>query len=369
MPTDLSHEKLIAVCNFSYLWLSADKLAEIGLLPWKSLKRGAWGGQEATSMKAAVVVPTVRRESIARFLDAWRGAFDLHHLIVVEDNPERSFDIHGTGLIHCSWKEIDQEFGSDSWIFPRRTDCIRSYGYYKAYQLAPDMIVTLDDDCYPSTPTFLEAHYERLISPARSSSWVSTCKGLLPRGFPYENTSRESRCVISHGLWTRSPDYDAVTQLVGSRLDSGFEPINQVIQRGAYFPMCGMNLAWRPEITPALYFLLMGKDWPFDRFGDIWCGVLVKRICDHLGYAITSGEPLVEHQRASNIWVNLKKEIPAYETNETFWQAVDSVQLTATSVGGAYRQLSENLPLRGEYWDCLRRSMKIWCDLFPGTRP
>jgi Reversibly glycosylated polypeptide len=316
-------------------------------------------------MRAVIVVPTTRQESIARFLDAWRGEFDGHHLIVVEDNPERSFELQATDLIHCSWEQIDQEFGAHAWIFPRRTDCIRSYGFYKAYQLAADMIVTLDDDCYPCTPRFLEAHYEHLTSPARSSPWVSTCKGLRPRGVPYENTSRKSRCVISHGLWTGYPDYDALTQLVSSRLDQGFEPINQVIPQGAYFPMCGMNLAWRPGVTPALYFLLMGKDWPFDRFGDIWCGILVKRICDHLGYAVKSGEPLVEHDRASNVWANLKKEIPAYEVNETFWQAVDSVRLTATTIAGAYRELSEKLPLRGEYWDCMRRSMKIWCDLFP----
>ncbi len=54
---------------------------------------------------------------------------------------------------------------------------------------------------------------------------------------------------------------------------------------GSYFPMCSMNLAWRPEFTAAMYFLLMGPDQPFDRFGDIWGGVLAKRVADHLGLA------------------------------------------------------------------------------------
>jgi hypothetical protein len=30
------------------------------------------------------------------------------------------------------------------------------------------------------------------------------------------------------------------------------------------------DIAWRPEFTAAMYFLLMGPEYPFDRFGDIW---------------------------------------------------------------------------------------------------
>lgn len=316
-------------------------------------------------MKAAIVIATVREENIIKFLEVWRDEFASHDLILVEDNPQRSFAISCPNFSHYSWEEIDREFGRNSWIFPRRTDCIRSYGFYKAYQRHPDMIVTLDDDCYPETKRFLEKHYERLSSPASSNAWIATGNGLLPRGVPYEKTSRELKCVINHGLWTNQPDYDALTQLVNKRLAKKFEPVNQVIPKGLYFPMCGMNLAWLPEVTAAMYFLLMGKDWPFDRFGDIWCGIFVKKICDHLGYGVRSGEPLVEHQRASNVWANLGKELPGYEINETLWQAVDSIVLSATTFTGDYRELAEKLPIQGEYWDRLRTAMRTWSDLFP----
>jgi len=116
--------------------------------------------------------------------------------------------------------------------------------------------------------------------------------------------------------------------------------------------------------VPAMYFLLMGKDWPFDRFGDIWAGLFVKKICDHLGYGVKSGEPLVEHQRASNVWVNLRKELPGYEVNETLWQIIDSIVLTKETVKECYKELAKKLPLNGDYWDKLKRAMVIWSELF-----
>jgi len=313
----------------------------------------------------AIVVPTVRQNNITQFLQRWEEEFKECTIIVIEDNPEPSFELKGKNLLHFSWTEIDKELGKDAWIIPRRTDCIRSFGYYKAYQLGADIIITLDDDCYPIPGSqFIKKHLEALNTPAESKAWVSTGNGLLPRGMPYFNLNRSVECVINHGLWTNVPDFDAVTQLVNSRLKLVFEPVNQTIPRGMYFPMCGMNVAFKRKIVPAMYFLLMGKDWPFDRFGDIWAGLFVKKICDHLGYGVKSGEPLVEHQRASNVWVNLRKELPGYEVNETLWQVIDSIVLTKETVEECYKELAEKLPLNGDYWDKLKRAMVIWSELF-----
>ncbi|PWH19825.1 MAG: hypothetical protein DDG59_01800 [Anaerolineae bacterium] len=316
-------------------------------------------------MKIAIVVPTIRQENITDFLQKWSKEFEDCTVIIVEDNPERSFDLAGYKISHFCWEDIDKELGSDSWIIPRRTDCVRSYGYYKAYQLGAEIIITLDDDCYPIPGgRFLKKHVEALNNPACSDAWVSTGSGVLPRGMPYQNLQRNLECVINHGLWTHIPDFDAVTQLVNSRIGLNFEPINHVIPRGKYFPMCGMNLAFARKVTPAMYFLLMGKDWPFDRFGDIWAGIFVKKICDHLGYGVKSGEPLIEHQRASNVWANLRKELPGYEVNETLWQAVDRIVLTKETFTECYKEIAEKLPLSGEYWDKTKRAMVVWTKLF-----
>ncbi len=128
--------------------------------------------------------------------------------------------------------------------------------------------------------------------------------------------------------------------------------------------MCGMNLAFKPEIIPAPYFLLMGHGYEFDRFGDIWSGIILKKICDHLGYAITSGEPVVHHRRASNVWANLRKEDPGLEVNEEFWRVIDKVCLSGKTFVECYQEIARSLPLEGEYWSKLQEAMLAWTQLF-----
>src|SRR5260221_10881687 len=122
--------------------------------------------------KVIIVVPTIREESLQRFMYEWRDEFFAHkkfsvHLIIVEDNPQKTFKIKKIkNITHYCWEDIEKDLKKDSWIIPRRSDCIRSYGYWKAYQYKPDMIVTLDDDCYPlknyqkdtNQEGFLESH-------------------------------------------------------------------------------------------------------------------------------------------------------------------------------------------------------------------
>jgi hypothetical protein len=321
-------------------------------------------------MKVTIVVPTIREASLQQFLDAWGDAFAEAHLIVVEDNPTRTFRIKDRpGITHYAWEDIDAELGDSRWIIPRRTDCIRSYGYYKAFQDRPDMIVTLDDDCYPMDQaggSFLDQHWQRLSLQGDSEAWCRSAADIATRGFPYFHSTRQWPVAVNHGMWTGVPDYDAPTQLAQSRGPVEFRFENKIIPVGSYFPMCGMNVAFRPEVVPAFYFLLMGRDYEYDRFGDIWAGILVKKICDHLGYAVSSGEPAVSHQRASNVWANLRKEAPGLEVNEFFWQAVDRVVLTETTFASCYAALADRLDLQGDYWVKARRAMRTWAELFEG---
>jgi hypothetical protein len=316
-------------------------------------------------VKAVVVVPTAREASLAGFLEAWRSELSDATLIVVEDGPERSFSIDGAGVQHFAWCDIDEQLGDAAWIIPRGSGCVRSFGILLAARMQPDMIVALDDDTRPDPahPGFLDAHWSRLQS-AVDPAWVSTLDAARPRGMPYYHTDRESFVVLNHGLWNGVPDFDAATQLVASRVHISPLWSDRTIPRGAYFPMCSMNIAWRPEFSAAMYFLLMGPEYPFDRFGDIWGGVLAKRVADHLGFAVNSGSPAIIHDRASNVFANLSKESRGLEVNETFWRAVDSVVLTAETVPTAYAQLADRLPLEQAGFVQLRRAMRTWAELF-----
>jgi hypothetical protein len=330
--------------------------------------------QGAPLPRTIVVVPTIRETCIRDFLAAWRSEFqsDRVRVFVVEDNPERTFDlgagVEGIDVTHFCWQDIERDLGERAWIVPRRTDCVRSYGYWKAFQEQPEMIVTLDDDCYPQGPGFLQQHWQRLEQGGRENAWTSSGIGTKPRGIPYYRQQRQRPCIINHGMWTNVPDFDAPTQLLQARGATGFTFDDRTIPVGQFFPMCGMNLAFRPEAVPALYFLLMGKGYEYDRFGDIWAGVFVKKIADHLGWAINSGSPAIEHQRASNVWANLRKETPGLEVNEHLWAAVDAAVLEETTFAGCYRELAETLAAvdagdRG-YFAKLAEAMTTWAALF-----
>jgi len=313
--------------------------------------------------KAVIVVPSIREKYLTEFLQVWQHEFANHHVIVVEDNPTNTFAVSAANVTHVSWANINNDLGDNAWIIPRRTDCVRSYGYLLAYRMRPDMIVTLDDDCYPYSPDYLQTHWERLTV-GYVQGWVSSGTGLQPRGMPYFSQTAQRKAVVNHGLWTNIADYDAVTQLSRVRNGGEFIGTNQTIPIGSYYPMCGMNLAWLPEVTPAMYFLLMGQDYPYDRFGDIWSGLFVKRIADHLRVVVNSGVPYIEHKRASNVWMNLRKEATGLECNETLWDRIDKIELSSTDWATCYRELAEKFEPQSQYEEQMTKAMRIWSSLF-----
>lgn len=318
-----------------------------------------------------LIVPSIRQNSLEKFISEWERNDILLHtdILVMEDNPLPTLDIRKSakiGMNRLSWADIDSALGDDSWIIPRRSDTVRSFAYFvvgknrQAYQergLDNSIIYTLDDDCYPHQTAggpvdIIRGHREALEGRSR---WFNTLNGGKPRGLPFNHVG--SRDVyLNHGLWTNVLDFDAPTQLAGA-FQEEFSWDNRLVPSGQYFPMCGMNVAWRPEITVLMYHLLMGcvdakgmpheylrnvkkhcqrvecegdailYKLPFDRFGDIWCGIIMKKVCDHLGLAVSSGTPYIRHDRASDPFVNLIKEANGLRVNEYFWERIDAISL------------------------------------------
>lgn len=274
-------------------------------------------------MKNVLVVPTIRQDCITRFLNSWKDE-PWNAIVIVEDNPEKTFDIDGS-LNHYSWKEITEEFGEDAWIFSKRDSAIRSFGFYKAWQIGAEVTYTLDDDCYSLEPNyFVSSHLKQLEQQPR---WTESILGMRTRGLPYRNLGVQ-KSVVNMGFWTNVPDLDGVQGLTNP-LENWKPPPNcaRIIPNGQYFPLCGMNVAFTREVAPLFYFPLMGQSQPFARFDDIWAGIILKKICDHLHLNISVGPPHVKHLRASNPFVNLVKEAPGISYNESFWQQVDEIPL------------------------------------------
>lgn len=344
-----------------------------------------------------LVVPTIRENCLNDFIQRWVkiGLFDHVDLIVMEDNPKKTFSPSlGRALVaHYCWEDIEQDLGSDSWIIPRRSDTVRSFAYFKAYTMGYKYIMTLDDDCYPTSSDdgivydgegFVNEHLRCLND---NSRWFNTLPHVIPRGIPYFNRGKLDTVMVNHGLWTNVLDYDAPHQLVSPTKEKmSFD--SRIVPTRQYFPMCGMNLMWKAEATVLMYHMLMGQrvisvtkksvpaleKLPFDRFGDIWCGIIMKKILDMVGLNVTSGMPYIRHERASNPFANLKKEANGIEVNEKFWQWIDrfdhDLNLEGMSINRAlilvYERMGNHVRNFGEfpeyesYFSDLGLAMQVW---------
>jgi reversibly glycosylated polypeptide/UDP-arabinopyranose mutase len=307
------------------------------------------------------VLPTNRVERLPGFFEAW-GVDRWDRIIIVEDQPRCTTSLNRflpPHAIHVSWHEIGMELGDRAWMISRRDSAIRCYGYWLAYKLGADLIVTLDDDCYP-TPG--GSHHFSMTAPR----WTHSIPGYRTRGLPYRNLG-ELKLHVQQGLWTGVPDLDACQQLVGvppPELPAGV----RVIPRGQYFPMCGMNLAFTHAAAPLMYFPLMGEGSPYGRFDDIWAGVISKKICDHLRWNVGVGEPFVEHRRASDPFKNLVKEAPGVAANEHFWETIDRFALYAhnSTPAACMHTIGHRLEREGgdSYFIKLGKALQLWAEMF-----
>lgn len=325
-----------------------------------------------------LVVPTNRPEGLLPFLQAWHP-WPWDRLLIIEDAPAVSFRVpassrDGRPYEHhkvevSSWTEIDQAL-PQPWIISRQDSAIRSYGFWKAWEMGADHIFSLDDDCFPLPGDHSRTHLDNLYD---TPVWESTVPGLQVRGLPYRNLGRLRNVYLSVGLWLGHPDLDAVQALAHGPLTTapGFERRvpSRVMPGDQYFPLCGMNLAVRREIACLMYFPPMGRDSTYSRFDDIWGGLVLQRICRHLRYAIVCGQPLVEHRRASDPFANLVKEAPGIRFNERLWELIDAVPLEGLDPLACMREMGTALEQHAvvdEYVAQWGRAILYWCKLFEG---
>lgn len=269
--------------------------------------------------KIAVVVPTIpqRSEIFETFMEGWQPLFEKHdvHFIKVVDGEKPTVQ-GGDGIVQHAQP-----------VMGKYEDClsnfnagIRNLGFAYIARFLPEVeyIITLDDDVLPIGDP-IQDHIDALNKRV-PVSWISTAVDEYMRGFPYQIRD-EAEVVVSHGVWEGVADWDSPTQLVlGSHRPVEF--YRGPIPKGVYYPMCSMNLAFKRKMLPYIYH----APWALGihRFDDILTGVESKRDIDREGWAAVSGYARVHHERASNVYANLRNEAPGMELNEQFWQGDES---------------------------------------------
>lgn len=315
--------------------------------------------------KIVAAIPSNRPELCKKAVEAWWASNQFDEIWVMWDGSKQ-------GPERTTWAQIP-----DAIIFnhserepsciPTGSGCCRSRLVLEAWK-NPDVewLVHLNDDVLPGRGNWAHELRTPRWWTARWQS-ISADFAFPTRGLSYSTAREERLPKLVHGLWYGIPDVDAINQLAWpGDPRPAFDPKTICMTYGRYFTMSSLAVAIHRDLFPASYFLWMGKDLPLNKYGDIWCGVILKRICDHFGWLVTSGAPVVYHERASNVWENLRQECKAIEYNEDWWHWVDAVDLhLCTTVSQCYRQIATQMEMpKTPAFEELRAKMLQWLELF-----
>ena len=107
---------------------------------------------------------------------------------------------------------------------------------------------------------------------------------------------------------------------------------------------------------------------PIGRYDDMWAGWCTKVITDHLKLGVKTGLPYIWHSKASNPFVNLKKEYKGIFWQEEIIPFFQKVKFSekATSVEECYLELAEmvraELSSVDPYFNKLADAMVAWIE-------
>ncbi len=254
-------------------------------------------------MQIAVVIPTIREDKLKEFLKAWEHLFIKHNvnLYIVRDGKNPTVN----GL---SVKEVMGKYSNLIYNF---NDGVRNLGFAMAYKEGADIIISLDDDTLPDGDT-IQDHLD-ILNTRQPISFMNSVDDIYMRGFPYW-AREEAEVVFSHGLWNGVYDLDASTQLVLGTQTPNHRKMP--VPKGILMPVCVMNCAFKAKVLPYYYQAPMFGD--INRFADIWSGFEVKKAIDKNNWCMVNGYAKVNHNRASNPFVNLVKEAKGIGMNEEY---------------------------------------------------
>ncbi|CAM8891630.1 unnamed protein product [Rhodiola kirilowii] len=291
------------------------------------------------------IVIGVVHSDITSFMNEWKPMFSKYHIIIVKDpdlkgglNIPEGFDVD----VYTK-SDIDRVAGHSAKVLFSGYAC-RYFGYLMSRK---KYIVSIDDDCLPAKDNngfLLDAvaqHISNLSTPATpfffNTLYDPYRKGAdFVRGYPFSLRSGVN-CALSCGLWLNLADYDAPTQALKPELrNSRYVDAVLTVPARTMMPVSGINIAFDREIVgpallPGLRLAAEGKV-RWETMEDIWCGMCVKVICDHLSAGVKSGLPYVWRKERGDPVESLRKEWEGVKLMEDVVPFFQSLRLPETAI-------------------------------------
>lgn len=336
-----------------------------------------------------IVIGAVHSD-LTSFLNEWRSIFSRFHLIIVKD-PDLKEELKlpgGFNLDVYTKYDIDRVVGSSTSIVFSGYSC-RYFGFLVSRK---KYIVSIDDDCLPAKDDkgcvidAVAQHIVNLTTPATpfffNTLYDPFRKGAdFVRGYPFSLRSGVN-CALSCGLWLNLADLDAPTQALKPGLrNSRYVDAVITIPCRAMMPISGINMAFDreligPSLLPALRLGGEGKV-RWETMEDVWSGMCVKVVADHLGLGVKSGLPYVWRRDRGNPVESLKKEwegVRLMEEVVPFFQSMKLTQAAAQAedcVVEISTKVKEGLgasnPIYGRAAEAMQEWVKLWKTVGSGS--
>ncbi|CAN1765609.1 Probable UDP-arabinopyranose mutase 5 [Linum perenne] len=251
-----------------------------------------------------IVIGAVQSD-LRPLMSAWKPIFSRYHLIIVKD-PDLKDDLQiPEGFKVDVYTKSDIDNDTDGFLVDPVAQHVRNLAT-------------------PATPFFFNTLYD----PYREGAD-------FVRGYPFSLRSGVT-CGLSCGLWLNLADMDAPTQaLKPENRNSRYVDLVMTVPARAMMPVSGINIAFNrevvgPALCPALKLAGEGKV-RWETMEDIWSGMCVKVVCDHLGLGVKSGLPYVWRNERGNAIESLKKEWEGVKLMEEVVPCFQSMVLPETA--------------------------------------
>ncbi|XP_073017495.1 probable UDP-arabinopyranose mutase 5 isoform X2 [Primulina eburnea] len=292
------------------------------------------------------IVVGALQPDLTSFMEEWRPIFSRFHLIIVKD-PELKEDLKipdGFNMDLYTKPDIDRVVGSSSSAISFSGYSCRYFGYLMSRK---SYVICIDDDCIPARDSngyiidAVSQHITNLAAPATpfffNTLYDPFREGTdFVRGYPFSLRNGVD-CGLSCGLWLNLADYDAPTQVLKPDLrNMRYVDAVLTVPSRTMMPVSGINIGINsqllgPAMLPAFRLAKEGK-LRWETVEDLWSGMCVKLVCDHLRLGVKSGLPYVWRKERGDAIESLRKEWDGVRLMEDVVPFFQSVRLSQEAV-------------------------------------